>query len=279
MVCPFATVATMAIPTDTIDKLEHLWRSLSDLCAGLAEAQWKTLTVLPEWTVQDNLSHLIGTERALEGLPSTEHRTTALGHTRNPIGEANEHEVDVRRSLPGAQVLAEWNEIAAIRLATLRSADDDYFSVPAMTPTGPGTRADFLHIRVLDCWAHEQDMRHALGIPGNNDSPSAAHTIDRHIRTLPIVVGKRAATPEGGAVRFELTGPIERTLTYEVREGRATQVDTPTNPPLATLRMDSDTFACLALGRRPGSALREWVELSGDTDLAGRCLDSLNMMI
>jgi uncharacterized protein (TIGR03083 family) len=229
--------------------------------------------------VQDNLSHLIGTERALQGLPSTDHRTTELGHTRNPIGEANEHEVDVRRALPGADVLAEWNDIVALRLATLRSADDAYFDVPAMTPTGPGTRADFLHIRVLDCWAHEQDMRHALGIPGNNDSPAAAHTIDRLIRTLPIVVGKRAATPEGDAVRFVLTGPIERTLTYEVREGRATQVDTPTNAPVATLSMDSDTFACLALGRRPGSDLREWVELSGDTALAGRCLDSLNMMI
>ena len=97
----------MAIPTDTIDKLEQIWHSLSELCAGLTEAQWKTLTVLPRWTVQDNLSHLIGTERALQGLPSTEHRTTELDHTRNPIGEANEHEVDVRRSLPGADVLAD----------------------------------------------------------------------------------------------------------------------------------------------------------------------------
>jgi uncharacterized protein (TIGR03083 family) len=279
MVHRFATVTRMAIPTDTIDKLEQIWHSLGELCAGLTEAQWKTPTVLPRWTVQDNLSHLIGTERALQGLPSTEHRTTELDHTRNPIGEANEHEVDVRRSLPGADVLAEWNDIAALRLATLRSADDHYFAVPAMTPTGPGTRADFLHIRVLDCWAHEQDMRHALGIPGNSGSASAAHTIDRLIRTLPIVVGKRAGTPEGDAVRFVLTGPIERTLTYEVREGRAPQVDTPTNAPVATLSMDSDTFACLALGRRPGSELREWVTLEGDTELAGRCLDSLNMMI
>jgi uncharacterized protein (TIGR03083 family) len=269
----------MAIPTDTIDKLDEIWRSLSELCAGLTEEQWKTPTVLPAWSVQDNLSHLVAIERMMQGLPGTTHRAGETGHVRNPIGEANEHEVDARRSLPGAAVLAEWTEIVPQRLATLRSADDDYFAQPSMTPTGPGTLADFLHIRVLDCWAHEQDMRHALGLPGNNGSASAAHTIDRLTRTLPIVVGKRAGTPEGGAVRFELTGPIERSLTYEVREGRAGLVDTPSNPPLATLRMDSDTFACLALGRRPGSELREWVTLEGDTELAGRCLDSLNMMI
>lgn len=269
----------MAIPTETIDTLVETWTSLTELCAGLTEEQWKTPTVLPEWTVQDNLSHIVGTERALQGLPSTEHRTELLGHTRNPIGVANEHEVDVRRGLSGAEVLAEWREIMALRIATLRGGDDAYFDEPTMTPTGPGTRADFLHIRVLDCWAHEQDIRHALGVPGNNGSASAAHTIDRLIRTLPIVVGKRAGTGEGDAVRFELTGPVVRTLTYEVRDGRAAAVDAPSKAPVTTLRMDSDTFACLALGRRPGAELAEWVEISGDVALGERCRDQLNMMI
>lgn len=269
----------MTIPTDTIDRLIETWTSLTELCAGLTEEQWKTPTVLPGWSVQDNLSHIIGTERALQGLGSTEHRAETLEHTRNPIGVANEHEVDSRRHLTGAEVLAEWREVMALRADTLRSADDAYFDEPTMTPTGPGTRADFLHIRVLDSWAHEQDIRHALGIPGNNGSAGAAHTIDRLIRTLPIVVGKRAGTPEGGAVRFELTGPVQRTLTYEVREGRAGLVDTPSAEPLATLRMDSDTFACLALGRRPGPELSDRVDIGGDVALGERCRDQLNMMI
>lgn len=269
----------MPIPTDTIDKLEQTWRSISALGAGLTEAQWKTSTVLPRWTVQDNLSHIIGTERSLQGLPSTEHRTDVLDHTRNPIGVANEHEVDARRSLPGATVLAEWNEIMELRLATLRGADEAYFDTPAMTPTGPGTLADFLHIRVLDSWSHEQDMRHAVHVMGNNDSASAAHTIDRLIRTLPIVIGKRAGTPEGDAVHFVITGPIERSLTYEVQGGRATEVATPSKAPVATVSVDSDTFACLALGRRPGAELMEWITLEGDTELGRRIVDGLNMMI
>ena len=49
------------IPTDTIDKLELCWRSISTLCAAFTDAEWKAATELPGWTVQDNLSHLIGT--------------------------------------------------------------------------------------------------------------------------------------------------------------------------------------------------------------------------
>lgn len=269
----------MPIPTDTIDKLEDTWRSISALGADLDEASWKTPTDLPGWTVQDNLSHLIGTERVLQGLPATAHRAASLEVAKNPIGEMNEHEVDSRRASSGAAVLAEWNELVELRLATLRGADDAYFAAEAMTPTGPGTVADFLHIRVLDCWAHEQDMRRAVGRPGSLDTASAAHTIDRLIRTLPIVVGKRAATPEGAAVRIELTGPVERSLTYEVRDGRAGLVDAPSAPPVGVVRLDCEAFAILALGRRPASALTDRIEFEGDTELGQRIVDQLNMMI
>ncbi|MFN5603525.1 MAG: maleylpyruvate isomerase N-terminal domain-containing protein, partial [Actinomycetes bacterium] len=138
--------------------LATCFASLSELGAQLTESDWKTPTDCPGWTVQDNLSHLVGIERVLNGLPGTSHRAPASGHVKNPIGEANENEIDSRRGLSGAQVLAEWNEIATARLNTLRNADEAYFAVEAMTPTGPGTVADFLHIRVLDCWVHEQDM-------------------------------------------------------------------------------------------------------------------------
>lgn len=269
----------MSIPTDTIDKLEATWYAIADLCEDLTEAEWKLPTDLPGWSVQDNLSHLIGTERALQGLAGTDHRADPKPWVRNPIGEATEHEIDARRALSGATVLAEWHELVALRLATLRTADDAYFEQPAITPTGPGTLADFLHIRVLDAWSHEQDMRRGLGRPGSLDTASAAHTIDRLIRTLPIVVGKRAATPEGRAVRIVLTGPIERDLTYEVIGGRATLVEAPSTGPLAVVRLDSDAFATLALGRRPASALAGRIEVEGDVELGTRVADQLNMMI
>lgn len=272
------------IPTDTIDKLAECFAAISDLGAQLSETDWKTPTDLAGWTVQDNLSHLVGIERILEGLPGTSHKAAPAGHVKNPIGEANENEIDSRRHLSGAEVLAEWNEIADRRLNTLRAADADYFAAPAMTPTGPGTLADFLHIRVLDCWVHEQDMRRAVSRPGHLGGPAAEHTIDRLIRTIPIVVGKRASTPEGASVVIDITadpreGGVSRHIVCTVRDGRAVVSTTESDAVLARLSMDTETFLLLATGRRPFAEVRERVTLSGDRSHAQRVAEALNMMI
>jgi uncharacterized protein (TIGR03083 family) len=265
------------IPTDTVETLIVCFEALSALGTELSEDDWDTPTDLPGWTVKDNLSHLIGTERRMQGLPGTTHRAAPVPYTKNPIGEANEHEVDSRRDLSGADVLAEWNDVSAQRIATLRSAGDDYFDAPAMTPTGPGTVADFLHIRVLDCWLHEQDMRRAVHRPGHLSGRCAEHTVDRLVRTIPIVVGKRAGTPEGGAVVVRITDGVDRTVVCEVVEGRAKFVDLPSSPPLATITLSTDAFVVLAAGRRTADAVTATVE--GDHELAQRVLSNFNMMI
>lgn len=267
------------IPTDTIDKLAACFASLSELGAQLTESEWKTPTDCPGWTVQDNLSHLIGIERVLNGLPGTSHRAPASAHVKNPIGEANENEIDSRRGLSGAEVLAEWNEIAAARLGTLRGADEVYFAKEAMTPTGPGTVADFLHIRVLDCWVHEQDMRRAVGKPGHLSGPAAEHTVDRLIRTVPIVVGKRAGTPDGASVVIDITGGVQRHIICTVTGGRASVTDVEPEAPVTRLTMDVETFLILATGRRAADTMLSSVELAGDVALGNKIVTSLNMMI
>ncbi|MEY2580214.1 MAG: hypothetical protein QOE09_63 [Ilumatobacteraceae bacterium] len=267
------------IPVATIDKLETIWRSVSALGAGLDEAHWKLPTELAGWTVQDNLAHMIGTERMLQGLSPAPTPADVGAHVKNAIGHFNEAEVDARRAATGAEVLNEWNALVELRLATLRGADEDYFDREMPTPTGPGTMADFLHIRVLDCWIHEQDMRRALGRPGHGSGPAAEHTVDRLLRTIPIVVGKRAATPEGGAVIIQITGGVSRQLVCEVADGRAAIVAEATNDPLATITFDSETFIVLATGRRSGAAMADRIVVSGDQALGQLLVDNLNMMI
>ena len=267
------------IPTDTIDKLEHTWRSLSTFCASLTEAQWKTASQLPHWTVQDNLSHIVGTEAGMQGIERSDHQASDLSHVKNPIGEMNEHDVDSRRGRSGAEVLAEWNDLLELRVSTLRNGDDAYFAQESFTPTGPGTLADFLHIRVLDCWIHEQDMRRTVGMPGNQDGPGAGHTIDRLIRTIPIVVGKRAGTPEGGTVVIVITGPVQRTIATTIIDGRAQIVSDVPATVLTTVSMDSDTFLQLATGRASNTELGTAISVTGDTELATRVVSQFNMMI
>ena len=233
--------------------------------------------------MQDTLSHIIGTERFLEGLPLAPARTGTPDYVHNPIGELNENEVDARRGLPGEEVLAEWESLRTMREATLASGDAAYYAQPMATPTGPGTMADFLSVRILDCWVHEQDVRRTLGLPGRLKDPAAPHTVDRLLRTIPIVVGKRAACPEGRAARIRITGDVERELVYEVSGGRAGLVTQPATEPLCTVAMDAATFVTLATGRARASAVEDRISISADdpigAELGRRVVDQLNMMI
>ncbi|MEY4009933.1 MAG: hypothetical protein RLZZ93_625 [Actinomycetota bacterium] len=267
------------IPVDTIEKLGQIFDSLGSFLPSLTEEQWKTPTQLPGWNVQDNLSHIIGTERALFGMPETSHCASDLSNVKNPIGEMNEHHVDYRRTWPGAKVLEEFRDLAERRMEQLRTADEAYFATESMTPTGPGTVADFLHIRVLDTWTHEQDMRRALGMPGHRGGPAAEHTIDRLIRTVPIVVGKRAATPEGRTVVVRITGAVERTVVTTVREGSAAMGGDVPADALCDISMDSDVFLQLATGRGEPAALAAQCTVSGDAEHARKVLLQFNMMI
>ena len=267
------------IPVETIDKLEAIWRSVSSLGSQLGEQQWKLPTDLAGWTVQDNLSHLIGTERSLQGLPAAAMPIDIGDHVKNPIGRFNEAEVEARRGCSGAEVAAEWDALVELRIATLRSADDAYFAKEMATPTGPGTLADFLHIRVLDCWIHEQDMRRAVGIPGHLGGPAAEHTVDRLLRTIPIVVGKRVSTPEGRAVVIDIGGDINRHVVCEVVDGRAKIVQAPSTEPMAVVTLDAEAFLVLATGRCTAASLADRIRLAGDQSLGQRVVDNLNMMI
>ncbi len=267
------------IPNDLIDLLENTWTSTSKLGTQLTEAQWKSPSELPGWTVQDTLSHLVGGERMMQRLPATTHVAAAAAHVKNPMGINNENDVDERRSSSGAQVLAEWNEITALRLQTLRNADEAYFSVETMTPTGPGTVADFLHIRILDCWLHEQEMRRSSGILGNESGDCAKHTLSRLIRTIPIVVGKRAATPEGATVAFNITGAMHYSFACTITNGRGAVTEGAATDALSTITLESATFFQLATGRVNADESKSKWSIKGDSDIGYRVVSQLNMMI
>lgn len=266
-------------PTALIELMNKAMDGVTVAFDGLTEEQWSTATDCPGWDVKDNLSHIIGTEHFLIGKTPTSHRAPQFDYVKNPIGEMNENEIDVRRPRSGAEVYAEWKQIASERAHHLATADDAYFDTPWHMPTGPGTLGEFLAIRVLDLWVHEQDIRRALGKPGHESGPVAEHTIDRLIRTLPIVIGKRAATPEGDTVVIELTGGVTRTIPITVVDGRARIVENEPANPRCTITIDSTTFLALATGRGNPADHLGGVNMSGNTELATRVVMQLNMMI
>lgn len=264
----------------TVDKLGIVWASIAALCRDLTEEQWKTATECPGWTVQDQISHLIGTERMLGGKPESGHQAGETAHVHNPIGAMNENHVDERRGRAGADVLAEFCEVTAERLLQLRRSTADDFAVAANTPTGPGTMADFLHIRVMDNWVHEQDIRRAIGRPGHLDGPCAEHSIDRFFMGGPMVFGKRAGATQGQSLRLVLTGPVRRDATLVVGE-RAGWAKEPIEVPTATVRLGSGAYVTATTGRQTGLDLLEAgrIVVTGDEDLGRRFVAGMNIMI
>lgn len=263
----------------TLRCLFETWHSMQELCATLTEAEWKTVTACPGWSVQDNLSHIIGTERALGGLGGTEHKAQNMQHVKNLIGEMNEHEVDSRRHLTGAQVLNEFKEIVVARKLFFDSAPESYFTAESNTPIGKAPMAAFLSIRAMDSWAHEQDIRRAINKPGNQGSLCAELSVDRLCRTLPMVVGKRAKAPEGSVSAVRITGPVQRNIVIAVKDGRAAVIETSDIAPIVEIEFDSNVFIELATGRATSDQLREKIKIVGDVALGERVVGALNMMI
>lgn len=270
----------LSLRDETLAKLRDVWTSLTDLTAGLDAADWDRPTDCPGWTVRDQLAHLLSFEWRLAGRPSTlEELSEVPPYVHNDIGKANERAVRKWRKVSADRLVAAWREIVDERLAQIAAYTEADLTADSWTPLGPGTVLDLLQIRILDHWIHEQDIRRAVGRPGDESGPVAEHTIDRMLAGVPMIVGKRASAPEGASVVIELTGPVSRERAVTVRDGRAKPSDRPADP-TAAIYLDSTTYAELAAGRTdPEAAITEGrVTWTGDDALARKIATSLNIM-
>jgi uncharacterized protein (TIGR03083 family) len=237
-------------------------------------------TDCPGWTVRDQLSHLIGVERMLLGEAPPPPMDVLPDHVRNGFAELNEPWVEARRRLAGNEVLAEFISVTGRRIHELRTMPPEGFDVVSWSPVGEVPYRDFLATRVLDSWAHEQDMRRAVGRPGGRNGVGEQAVLDRCERTMPFVVGKRVAPPDGTTVRFVVTGVLGRQVTVAVAEGRAEAVPGDDGVATATLITDQETFWRLGFGRiEPTRALAAGqARVAGDIALGNRVLESMAFM-
>ncbi len=266
--------------TDLVTHLEQVWTSIAGLGDELSEAKWKTPTEVPGWSVQDNLTHITGIEWMILGEPAPQVAVPdGLAHLKNDAGKANEVFVESRRARTGAEALAEFREVTGRRLADLHGYAADDFGNESWTPMGPGQVRDLLPFRAFDSWVHEQDMRRAVGKPGDVDSDVADVAVERMVTTMPYVVGKKAGAPDGATVVFDVAGPPGRAFAVGV-EGRAKVLDAIPVDASARIVTDGMTFVRLATGRvDPAEALGDGsTRLAGDEALARRVVEGMNFL-
>jgi uncharacterized protein (TIGR03083 family) len=249
-----------------LDRMVDAWGQSLDACVALGESlsgdDWARPTECPEWTVKDVYSHLVGGEVWMsEGHPPPAEGLARIADL--PVLERRDH--------PGSRVLAELKAVLALRRRQLAGTPPDP-DAPAVTAyLQPVTVGVLYRMRAFDAWVHEQDIRRALGRPGNLDSPGAQLTRSQLLGALPRVVAKLAGAPSGTAVRLSVTGPIafdQGIVVDEQRRGRLTAEPPPA--PTLTLGTDWETFTRLLAGRIPPSSAK--VDIIGDSDLAARIL-------
>jgi uncharacterized protein (TIGR03083 family) len=163
--------------------------------------------------------------------------------------------------------------VTAGRLAQLRGLDEAELSREIMTPAGPGTVADMLTLRVMDTWSHEQDIRRAVGRPGDAEGPAVDEAVAYWSRFLPYVVGKRAGAPDGTAVVFVIGDG--RRFGVEVVDGRARATVQLPDAPTVTVSMPATTLAALVGGRADAP---DDVVLAGDTALGRAITEGLGVL-
>ncbi len=264
-----------------VDLLRTEWSTLAEVGDSLSDDDWDRGTDLPGWTVRDNLSHIIGTELQLLGESPAPLPGDPPAHVKNPIGEMNEAWIQERRGRSGAAVLAEFKDVTARRLAALDGFTDAQWDQEMPGPTGIVPYSEFINIRVMDSWVHEQDIRRAVGRPGNISGPVADHSLARYEPAMGFVVGKKAGAAEGQSVVFDLTGVQGRTIAVQVVDGRAQVSGDPPSEPTVKLTMDAETWWCLSLGRWDGESVlaQGKVAIDGDQDLGSAVVTNLAFMI
>ena len=253
------------------------YNALDELLTGLSDAEWDAQTECPGWSVKDNISHIIGTEAMLLGRDRPDHDPGEQPHIKNPIGASNEVEVDFRRSRTPAEVLAEFREVTGERTAALQNLTEDDLAAESWTPIGPGTLADLLAIRTMDCWVHEQDIRRAIGKPGNLDNAIAKHAFGRHSGALGFVVGKKVGAPDGTTVVYDVAG--QGIVSVGVDGGRAKVLSETPSDPTVSLSMDMETFNRLCCGRGDPAEVGKNVTVTGDAELAQKLIANSSFMI
>lgn len=176
---------------------------LDRLVADLDEAGWDTPTPAEGWAVRDQVSHLAWFDReAVRAAIDPESFVATLTEALSDDAYT-ERAVVEGRVLSGADLLAWWRAARAGLLEALRGVDPSV-RVPWYGP--PMSAASFATARLMETWAHGQDVADALGVE-RAATDRLRHVAFLGVRALPNSYRVRDLPVPGAPVRVELAAP------------------------------------------------------------------------
>ncbi len=264
--------------TDSLVRyVEIWWRAVDDLSTlleTLAPGDWSAPTDLAGWDVHAVAAHSAHLEALLAGTGHDEVEIGQPPHVKGLLGQFTEQGVVARRDRSPDELITELRSSATTRHTALLADPPTDPDLPAPGVFGliGWSTETLLRNRPLDLWMHEQDVRRAVGRPGNLDGPAAIHTAGYLAESLGFVLAKRAGAAPGATAVLAITGHPPYSFLVDDR-GRGVRLDDQPEAPTVRLSMDRDTFIRLAGGRRPVEAGA--VDVAGDRELGQRVVDGL----
>lgn len=266
---------------------EHIeiWREETDhlvaLLRSLDESDGDIPTDLPGWTVRDIVAHLAHLESVLTGAPqptADDAEVDAAAHVRSDMGRYCEAGVLARRGRSIQELLGELVASVDQRYGYLleHPIDDETSLSDGFGAMLGWSWETLLRNRIVDVWVHGQDIRRAVGRPGNLDCRAAWFVADLMSGTLPAVWAGRVKAPAGASLVLETTGDPGRVVGVLVADDGHARLVEPPEDPTVCLRLTGEDWILLATGRRAADDVE--AEVVGDAELGRAVLERMNVV-
>lgn len=189
--------------------------ALEALVQDLSASEWSRPTPAPGWDIATSVGHLVYFDEAAALALGDPERFEALRRSfldldeRGAAGDLRPDEV-LGRELAPVQLLERWRR-ARRSLEEAAWTVDPAVRVPWFGP--PMSPASFLTARIMETWAHGQDVRDALGEPPLI-SARLRHVCHLGVAARPYAFAVHQQADPGGPIRVEVQGPSGEVWTW-----------------------------------------------------------------
>lgn len=234
--------------------LDDLRAEQADLRALVVAADLDTPTPAEGWDIRDAVAHLAGTDvEALKAATRPEEFLAGLAEAAKDVEGFLTAQLIARRGLSRDELMAHWQ-------AGFDAMVTAFAGVPAGTKVPwygpPMSPASFATARLMEYWAHGQDVVDALGAE-RTPTGRLRHVCHLGLRTRGFAYANRGRTAPDQPVALELTAPDGSTWSLGQGEQRVT------GPALdfcllVTQRRHRDDLALVA----HGDAADDWLDVA-----------------
>ncbi|GGS04719.1 TIGR03084 family protein [Streptomyces aureoverticillatus] len=251
-----AAATTVTAVTAVLDDLRDESVELDRMVAELGDEGWASDTPAPGWTIAHQVAHLAWTDQA--ALLAATDPDAFAAHAAVALKSPDTFVDDGARegaALPPAELLARW-----------RAGRDELQRVLREAPAGarfpwygpPMSAASVATARLMETWAHAQDVADALGVR-RAPTDRLRHVARIGVRARDYAYAVRGHTPPAEEFRVELLAPSGDLWTY----GPADAPQRVTGPALdfcllATRRAHRDDLAL----RAEGPDADQWLDIA-----------------